>query len=102
MRVEGFSIEHSIHIYPPYISRLKNSCGEYYAWVPFNTKLRKGKRPVYINISMNLDYEESPFFLRDSRASETLARENHPMRGKAPFSRGVIFTRARVSLLYYP
>ena len=45
-----------------------------------------------------------PFFLRDSRASETRARVKitHARKGDArrvsPFSRGVIFTRARVLL----
>ena len=56
-----------------------------------------------------LDYEQSPFFLRDSRASETRervkithTRKGDTRRGERKmcrlFSRGVIFTPARVSL----
>ena len=50
-----------------------------------------------------VDYEKSPFFLRDSRASETRASVKITPREKRRhaaglFSRGVIFTRARVSL----
>ena len=64
--------------------------------------------------SGDIDYEESSFFLRHSRASETRACVNSPHARKArrgweflshsrvspfsPFSPEVIFTRARVSL----
>ena len=44
-----------------------------------------------------LDYEKSPFFLRDSTATETRAR----VKINSPFSRGLIFTRARVSLVLH-
>ena len=58
-------------------------------------------------IGNKLDYEWSPFFLRDSGANETRARVKITPRKKGetrwggrktPFSRGVIFMRARVSL----
>ena len=39
-----------------------------------------------------------PFFLRDSRASETQAHVKIILREKSPFLAWVIFTRARVSL----
>ena len=42
-----------------------------------------------------LDYEQSPFSLKDSRASETRASVKIRV---SPFSRGVIFTCSRVSL----
>ena len=44
-----------------------------------------------------LDFEGSPFFLRDSRASETRVRVKITPR-VSPFLREVIFTRAHVSL----
>ena len=46
-----------------------------------------------------LDYQSSPFFLRDSKASGTPMRVKiTPRRRVLPFSRGMIFTRALVSL----
>ena len=45
------------------------------------------------------DYEQSPFFLRDSRPSERRARVKITPREKGETRRrGVIFTRARLSL----
>ena len=43
-----------------------------------------------------------PFFLRDSRARETRARRKITHARKGDFSRGVIFTRAPVSLALLP
>ena len=46
-----------------------------------------------------VEYELSPFFLRDSRASETRASvKTTPSEKGSPFSLGVIFMRAHASL----
>ena len=51
------------------------------------------------NSAFDLTTNSPPFFLRDSRASETRAREKiTPPHRVSPFLQGVIFTRARVSL----
>ena len=49
-------------------------------------------------ICSELDYEQSPYFLRDSRTSETLARVKITPREKhvSLFSRGVIFVRSTI------
>ena len=65
---------------------------------------RSGVHDFCKNTRYFVDYEQSPFFLRDSRASERRARlKITPREKRLPaacrlFSRGAIFTRARVSL----
>ena len=59
------------------------------------------KKPLLMQKDDNtVDYEYSPFFLRDSRASETRVRTKITphKKGEKWRSREVIFTRAHVSL----
>ena len=57
---------------------LRNKAGNLY--VIYLDKLSIYQTVKYRRAFSRIDYEQSPFFLRDSRASETRAcvRENHP------------------------